>query len=82
MTKETRLENVKKVKDLGDKQKIHLRSIRQDHLKLIKKALKDDPGLGKDAVTRTEKEVEKEIKSALEEVDKIAEQVKKDIMAA
>jgi ribosome recycling factor len=82
MTKETRLENVKKVKELSDKQKTVLRSIRQDHLKLIKSALKDDPGIGKDAVTRVEKEVEKDFKTALEEVDKIAEQIKKDIMAA
>lgn len=82
MTKETRLENVKKVKELSDKQKIVLRSIRQDYLKLIKSALKNDPGIGKDATARVERDVEKDIKTALEEIDKIAEQIKKDIMAA
>ena len=82
MTKESRLENQKKVKELGEKQKTIIRNIRHDHLKLIKKAFKDDPALGKDAVNRVEKEVEKEIKSVLEDVDKVVHQVQKDIMDA
>ena len=82
LTKQTRLDNQKKVKELGEKQKTAVRNIRQDHLKLIKKAAKHDPGMGKDVVTRVEKEVEKEVKSMLEEVEKISEQVQKDIMEA
>ena len=82
MTKETRIENQKKAKELGDKQRTMIRNIRQEHLKLIKNALKEDPGIGKDAATRAEKDVEKRIKSTLEEVDRITEQIKKDIMAA
>lgn len=82
MTKEKRLENQKKVKDLSEKQKVVVRNIRQGHIKLIKTAVKEDPGIGKDAVTRIEKEVEKEIKSTLEEIDRIAEQLKTDIMTA
>ena len=82
MTKETRLDNVKKVKDLNDRQKTVLRNIRQGQLKLIKAAFKDNPALGKDAVTRVEKDVEKEIKTTGDEVDKISEQIKKDIMEA
>jgi ribosome recycling factor len=82
MTKETRLENQKKAKELGEKQKAVIRNIRQEQIKLIKKALKEDPGIGKDAVTRVEKEVEKEVKSTLEDVDRITEQIKKDIMSA
>ena len=82
MTKETRIENQKKAKELGDKQKTIIRNIRQEHLKLIKNALKEDPGIGKDATTRAEKDVEKQMKSTLEEVDRIIEQIKKDIMAA
>jgi ribosome recycling factor len=82
LTKQTRLDNQKKVKDSAEKQKAIVRNIRQDHLKLIKKAAKDDPELGKDAVTRAEKDVEKEIKKALEDIEKISEQVKKDIMVA
>jgi len=82
MTKETRLENQKKAKELGDKMKIIVRNIRQEHLKLIKNALKEDPGLGKDAIARVEKDVEKQIKSNLEEVDRITEKIKKDIMTA
>jgi ribosome recycling factor len=82
MTKETRIENQKKAKELGDKQKTMIRNIRQEHLKLIKNALKQDPGIGKDATTRVEKDVEKQMKSTLEEVDRIIEQIKKDIMAA
>lgn len=82
MTKETRTENQKKVKELGEKQRIVIRNIRQEQLKLIKNALKEDPGIGKDAAARVEKDVEKQIKSTLEEVDRITEQIKKDIMAA
>jgi ribosome recycling factor len=82
MTKETRLENQKKAKELGDKMKTVIRNVRQEHLKLVKNALKEDPGLGKDAVTRVEKDVEKQIKSTLEEVERITEQIKKDIMTA
>ena len=82
MTKETRIENQKKAKELGEKQKTVIRNIRQEHLKLIKNALKEDPGIGKDAATRVEKDVEKQMKSTLEEVDRITEQIKKDIMAA
>jgi ribosome recycling factor len=82
MTKEKRLENQKKVKELGEKQKIIVRNIRQEHLKLIKNVFKDDPGIGKDAVTRIEKDVEKKVKSAQEDIDRITEQVKKDIMEA
>jgi ribosome recycling factor len=82
LTKQTRLDNQKKVKELGEKQRTVVRNIRQDHLKLIKKAFKDDPEMGKDAVTKVEKDVEKEVKKALEDIDKIAEQVKSDIMVA
>jgi ribosome recycling factor len=82
MTKETRIENQKKAKELGDKQKTVIRNIRQEHLKLIKNALKKDPGIGKDTTARVEKDVEKQIKSTLEEVDRITEQIKKDIIAA
>ena len=76
------MENQKKAKELGDKMKIIVRNIRQEHLKLIKNALKEDPGLGKDAIARVEKDVEKQIKSNLEEVDRITEKIKKDIMTA
>jgi len=82
MTKETRLENQKRAKELGEKQKGVVRNIRQEHLKLIKNELKQDPGIGKDAATRAEKDVEKEMKSTLEEVDRITEQIKRDIMVA
>jgi len=82
MTRQTRLDNQKKVKELGEKQKTIVRNIRQDHLKLVKKAAKDDPEMGKDVVVRVEKDVEKEIKSALEDIEKISEQVQKDIMSA
>lgn len=82
MTRQTRLDNQKKVKELGEKQKTIVRNIRHDHLKLVKKAAKDDPEMGKDVIVRVEKDVEKEIKSALENIEKISEQVQKDIMSA
>ena len=74
--------SMKKAKELGERQKIVIRNIRQDHLKLIRNALKRDPGIGKDVAARIEKDVEKETKSTLEEVDRITDQIKKDIMAA
>ena len=82
LTKQTRVDNQKRIKELGEKQKTLVRNIRQDHLKLIKQAAKVDPTIGKDEVAKIEKEVEKEIKSTLEEVEKISEQVQKDIMNA
>jgi len=82
MTKETRLENQRKAKELGEKQKTLVRNIRQEQLKLIKSAFKEDPAIGKDAVTRVEKDTEKEMKKTLEEIDRITEQIKKDIMMA
>ena len=80
MTKETRLENQTKVKEIGERQKTTIRNIRQDHLKLIKKAFKDDPGLGKDAVAKAEKVVEKEMKSTLNEIEKLTEKIMKEVM--
>lgn len=82
MTKERRLENQKKVKELAEKQKIAVRNIRQEHLKLTKNVVKDDPGIGKDEVTRAEKDIEKKVKSAVDDIDRITEQVRKDIMEA
>jgi ribosome recycling factor len=82
LTKETRLGNQKKVKELGEKQKITVRHIRQRHMKLIKSAAKDDPSISVDVIARAEKDVEKEIKSALADIDKVTDQVKDDIMKA
>ena len=82
ITKETRLENQKKVKELAENKKAVVRNIRHDHLKFIKAALKDDPSIGKDEATKAEKDVDKEVKSTLEEIDKIGEQIKRDIMEA
>jgi len=82
VTRESRLENQRKVKELVENKKTTVRNIRHDHLRLIKTAFKEDPSLGKDAVTKAEKDVDKEIKSTLEELDKIGEQIKIDIMEA
>ena len=82
MTKETRLENQKKAKELGEKLKTTVRNVRQDQLKLIKSAFKEDPTIGKDTVSKVEKDVDKEMKKTLEEIDRITEQIKKDIMVA
>jgi len=82
MTKETRLDNQRKAKELGENKKTVVRNVRQEQLKLIKSAFKQDPAIGKDAVTRVEKDVDKEMKKTLDEIDRITEQIKKDIMVA
>lgn len=76
------MDNQRKVKELGETKKTVIRNIRQEQLKLIKSAFKQDPAIGKDAVTRVEKDVDKEMKKTLDEIDRITEQIKKDIMVA
>ena len=80
VTKQTRLDNQKKMRDLGERQKIAIRNIRQDHLKFIKKAAKQDRSLSEDVVVHVEKEVEKHVKSSLDEVVMITEKAQKLIM--
>jgi len=82
MTREVRVENQKKVKEIGEKQKIVIRNIREKQIKSMRNALKDDPGLSKDVLHKGEKDVDKETKASAEEIDKITEQLKKDIMTA
>lgn len=82
LTREVRLENQKKAKELGEKQKTVIRNIREKQIKSMRNALKEDPSLGKDALHQGEKGVDKETKSSLEQIDKITEQLKKDIMSA
>jgi ribosome recycling factor len=80
ITRQTRLENQVRVKELAEKQKVVVRSLRQDKLKGIKAATKKDKSIGKDEVARAEKEVEKEVKEYLEKIGKISEKVQKEIM--
>jgi ribosome recycling factor len=82
MTKQTRLDNQKKVKDLAEKQKTIIQNIRQKYNKQIKAASKDDPTLGEDIVKKLLKDVDKEIQKSFGEVTKIADKVSEDIMAA
>jgi len=82
MTREVRLANQKKAKELGDKQKTVIRNIREKQIKSMRNALKDDPGLSKDVLHKGEKDVDKETKASVDEIDKVTEQLKKDIMAA
>jgi ribosome recycling factor len=48
----------------------------------MRNALKEDPSLGKDTLHKGEKDIDKETKASIDEIDKIAEQLKKDIMSA
>ncbi len=82
MTKQTRLDNQKKLKDFAEKQKTIIQNIRQKHMKLIKAASKDDPTLGEDIVKKVLKDVDKEVQKTFGEVTKITEKVSDDIMAA
>lgn len=82
MTRQTRLDNQKKLKDLAEKQKTIIQNIRQKHNKQVKAASKDDPTLGEDIIKRILKEVDKEIQKTLGEITKITDKVSEDIMAA
>ena len=82
MTKQTRLDNQKKLKDFAEKQKTIIQNIRQKHMKLIKATSKDDPTVGEDIVKKVLKDVDKEVQKTFGEVTKITEKVNVDIMAA
>ena len=60
--------------------KTAIRGLRQDHLKHIKRIAKENKSLGKDEVSRAEKNVEKEVKSCLDEIVKISEKVQAEVM--
>lgn len=82
MTKQTRLDSQKKLKDLAEKQKTIIQNIRQKHNKQIKAATKADPTIGEDIIKRVLKDVDKEIQKTFGEVIKITDKVSGDIMAA
>jgi ribosome recycling factor len=81
MTRQVRLENQKKVNEMAERQKTMIRNIREKQIKSMRNALKEDPGLGKDALHKGEKDVDKQTKASVEDIDKITEQLKKDIMS-
>lgn len=78
LTEETRLELVKKVKNLGEQAKIGIRNIRRDAMHNMKDLLKD--GLSEDMEKRAEDAVQDVTNKYTERVDKHMEAKEKEIM--
>jgi ribosome recycling factor len=79
LTEETRKNLAKQAKKMGEDAKVAVRNVRRDAMETVKK-LKTNKTLSEDEAADTEDEVEKEIKKAVEEIDKQVEAKSKDIM--
>lgn len=79
MTEETRKNLAKQVKKMGEDAKVAVRNVRRDAMETVKK-MKTAKTLSEDEAADTEDEIEKEIKKAVERVDKAVEVKTKDIM--
>jgi ribosome recycling factor len=64
---------------MGEDAKVAVRNVRRDAMETVKK-LKTNKTLSEDEAADTEDEVEKEVKKAVEEIDKQVEAKSKDIM--
>lgn len=79
MTEETRKDMVKRVRKIGEDGKVAVRNIRRECMDVIKK-MKTGKELSEDEASLAEADVEKEIKSYMEKVEKVIAAKEKDIM--
>lgn len=79
MTEETRRDLVKRCKKIGEEGKVAIRNIRRDCMDVVKK-MKTGKELSEDEAALTEEEVEKNIKTFMEKVEKVIAAKEKDIM--
>jgi ribosome recycling factor len=82
MTKETRVANQAKVKELKEAQKTGVRHLRQEQYRLVQAVARMQTWIGKDDIARAEKEIDKEMKAALEKIDKLSQKFIDDMMKA
>lgn len=79
LTEETRKNLAKQAKKVGEDAKVAVRNVRRDAMDTVKK-MKTGKEISEDEAAATESEIEKEIKKAIESVDKLIEAKTKDIM--
>ena len=79
LTEETRKNLAKQAKKLGEDARIAVRNVRRDAMEGVKK-MKNAKELSEDEAAGVEEEVEKSVKKAMEEIEKLTEAKSKDIM--
>ena len=79
LTEERRKELVKQVKKQAEDSKVAIRNIRRDAMDALKK-MKNNKELSEDEHAQAEKEVEKVISKAIEEIEKVASEKEKDVL--
>ena len=79
LTEERRKDLVKQVKKLGEDSKVAVRNIRRDALESYKK-MKNNKEISEDEYASAEKEVEKIVAKAIEQVEKVSADKEKDIL--
>lgn len=79
LTEETRKNLAKQAKKLGEDARIAVRNVRRDAMEGVKK-MKNAKELSEDEAAGVEEEVEKSVKKAMEEIEKLTEAKTKDIM--
>ncbi|MCF0113697.1 MAG: ribosome recycling factor [Bacilli bacterium] len=77
LTEETRKDNAKKAKGLGDDAKVSIRNVRRDTLSL----LKEDDSMSDDYKDRVRDELEKEVSAANTSIDNIIATKQKELMS-
>ncbi len=80
LTEERRKELVKQIKKLAEETKVVVRCHRRDALEELKK-FKKDSVITEDDYTSYEKDVDKEINSQIEKIDKLSQNKEKEVMS-
>ncbi len=79
LTEETRRDLAKRCKRLGEEGKVAIRNIRRDSMDVVKK-MKASKELSEDEAAQTEDDVEKEIKSYMDKIERVIAAKEKDLM--
>lgn len=80
LTEERRIELTKQVKKMAEDSKVAVRNVRRDAMDALKK-MKNNKELSEDEHASCEKEIDKVISEAIENIDKLAAAKEKDIMS-
>ncbi len=80
LTEERRKELVKQIKKMGEDAKVAIRNIRRDNMDALKK-MKTNKEISEDEHATAEKELEKLIAKAIEQVEKVTSEKETDILS-
>ena len=80
LTEERRIELTKQVKKMAEDSKVAVRNVRRDAMDALKK-MKNNKELSEDEHASCEKEIDKVISDAIENIEKLAAAKEKDIMS-